>query len=163
MVPNHPNPRIKALAEAWTKHIAVELGIETPSISCFERAPYAVARAAYESWAYSQLPWSSAEINRTCTDCEYFWADRRAEDPAQTDHHGMIPPRSPSRFRLKSGLDETKTLHAGADECFHLFQDHRCGPEWREVTDDAIVEEEAHQYPHSKAEAIQSFISNFCG
>jgi hypothetical protein len=71
---------------------------------------------------------------------------------------GCTPIYSKGHVLIQSGLSYARTLRVIADECYHVFQDLSRGGDWRNESDDHLVESEAAEFADSLAILIRRFL-----
>jgi hypothetical protein len=133
--------------------IAAELDIAKPVIYWFEKVALAEAEAGWMQAEDKQAgPWTDPVQHAS----PFF----RLSDPEATDHVGFAPFRADGHFLIQIGFPIDVTLRAIADECYHLYQDVREGPVWREQDENyEFAEIQAAEFANSKDKAIADFLA----
>jgi hypothetical protein len=150
----NPDNESAASALSFVRQISGQLGLGQPTIHWFRKAeiPHASDR-----WEQSDDKQSSPEDDPTLHECPYF----RLSAAEHIVHAGCTPIRSKGNILIQVGFPLDITLRVVADECYHLYQDVREGPTWREQdVNYYAAENEAAQFAESLTAAIQAFIEN---
>ena len=145
------NEAFASKALSFGEQVSRCLGIKTPSIHWFEKADQ---QKASECWSDSEDAQPSPTDDPIPHACEYF----RLSDQSGIVHVGVTPFDSPGYILIQIDLPFEVTLRAIADEVYHLFQDHRQGPEWRKANYD-LAEEQAAHFSDSLMPEIRTFLS----
>jgi hypothetical protein len=136
----HENPDKESATSApsFARQVSDQLGLCHPTIHWFQKAEIPHAS---DHWEQSNDKQSSPQDDPTQHECTYF----RLSAAKHIVHAGCTPFRSKGNILIQVGIPLDITLKVVADECYHLYQDVREGPSWREqdVNYDAAENEAA--------------------
>jgi len=147
----NPDEMLTSLAASFSQLLSGQLGMTPRAIYWFEKADVNEASAA---WTVSSDAQHQPIDNPIPHSCPYF----RVSDRREMVHVGMAPFNA-ADILIQVGFPPEQTLKAIADECYHLYQDVRHGPSWRQQDENYdLAEEEAAQFAESLVPTINDFL-----
>ncbi len=147
----NPDAQIAEIATAFVERVASNLDIAPPVIRWFEAVDSADAQSHRVEWLDRQ---EDPEDDPRQFDCPYF---RLGKSQSEGIVGGFTHVRHAGFVWIQVGLSYSCTLHAVADECYHVRQDVVEGTGWR-AENSEVAEMQAASFADSLTADIRHFL-----